>query len=330
MNPDSDTLLQEALRLKREKRHEEAWQLFQVLAEDFEDSSFFHANRAHLALLVGRPEEGADFAGEALRLRPDNTFARSIFARLLSELGRDEDALEQLRLRLEQEFDRFDFKRLVQFCANAGELETAERVFVQWQPLRKDDPDFFLAMAEGYRKLGRKQKAAELYARVLELEPDHAFAQQQALAVKLEETDSAAGVRELELMLRLPENQNSVHLLNLLARALKKEGRYEEAAEAFRKLLALEPDNRYYQKQLGFVCSKWGNYRAVVQLLTPCFEEDPDDVYVSRTLLAAMRRTGQKTEALRLMDRMIARHPKPGRFYGLKKQISRWPPGMKY
>jgi tetratricopeptide (TPR) repeat protein len=327
MNGNPRALLREAIDLKRQKDYSRAWDIFASLAGDLRRSDFFWSNFAHLALIMDRTEEGIEFAREALNLRPGNTFARSIFAQLLSKAGREQDALDNFRIRLEQEFHVMDFKSMVRLAAETGSLDTAEAVYEQWQEAMKGDPEFFLIMAEGYRRSGRKEKATALYRQALNLDPDNAFTRRQALSVSLEGKSPSATIRELEMMLKLPDNKDNVHLMDLLAGQLKRKGRYEEAVDLFKRILTIRPDNLYYQKQLGFVFSKMGNHQAVIDLLVPCMEADPQDRFVSRTLVAALKRSGRKEEALRLMDRLIGRHPKVKGLYGLRKDIEKWPSG---
>jgi predicted Zn-dependent protease len=317
--------LDEAIELKKRKEYDRAWELFDSLRGALDGSYFFWSNFAHLALLMGRYDDGIGFAENALDRKPENAFARSVLAQLLARLGRSNDAAEQFRIRLEQEYNAMDFRLLVDAAVKLGDMEPAEAVFEQWRNRKKNDPSLFQALADGYRRLGEAEKAETMYRKALELDPGNAFARRQSLSMKLGKTAPSAGIRELETMLRLKENRENVHLMDLLGRQLKKEKRYEEAEAIYRKILAIRPEGLFYRKQLGFVLSKRKDFEGVVRMLSPCFEEDPDDMFVRRTLTAAMKRTGRKEEALRLVDRLIAESPNPGKLHGLRKEIEKWP-----
>ena len=322
---DTHSLFREALRLKRERQYEQAWDLLLSLHEHHECSDFYWGSLAHLALMTNRIERGIEYAQQALRLRRDNTFARSILAQLLERLGHRDDALEQYRLRLEAEFDGWDYKRLVGLGVEAGNLSAAEAIFGQWRDVRPGDPDLPLALAEGHRRLGEGARALPLYETVLEMEPGNSFARKQYFRLRLEGAPADAGARELETMLRLPDNRGDVHLMDLLAEKVDDEGDHERAAGLYRRILELRPDSRYFRTRLGFVLSRLGASEAVVELLAPCFEEDPSNRYVTQSLMSAMKRLGRKEEALRLVERSLSRRPDVKQLHGLKRRIESWP-----
>lgn len=128
--------------------------------------------------------------------------------------------------------------RQAEAAREAGNLAAAYDHIAPLLAERPDDNRLLLALARMHSSAGDTMQAAELFARVLETEPDNLEAYQALVYAGIEIRDFAgAGLYLSELLKRQPDNPRYVALAGRLARA---QGDNAKALELFRQAMALE------------------------------------------------------------------------------------------
>lgn len=116
--------------------------------------------------------------------------------------------------------------------------------------------DALFGQAFGCHNINQLEKAAELYLRVLELDPGHANALHLLGVIHLQQGNAAEAARLIEkavtLLPRVPEVQ-----INLGA-AFKQLGRLDEAEACYRKAIRLSPNNASALNNLGMLLYEKG------------------------------------------------------------------------
>jgi tetratricopeptide (TPR) repeat protein len=316
--------LETALRLKREKRYQEAWALFEELAAGELRSPYFWSNYAHLAYLLGRYRQAREFVETALSLDPESRFSRALYAGILLRNREITEALRLIDELMEEQLEVRLLRRLVKVAESLGQLPELETRFNTWLVRYGDRLDFLGVAAEYFQKCGRHDRAIELYTRIVSRNREDTFAYERLIDLKTRGKTGPEKIRELETVLRLPSQEKNVHLLGLLAREYKKANRFEPALRLYRRILTLDPHNWFEKKQMGFLYARMGSYPQAMEVLGECLLQDPDDHFVRQSFLAACRRTANQERALQVIDQILIRHPEKKNYLGIRKKVVAW------
>lgn len=249
-NPDDPNVLHLFGVLHQQSGYSErAVELIQQAIEQCSDEASFHSNLSEPQRTLGRLDEAAASAREALRLRPDYPEALNNLGLALHELGRHEEAISQ--------------------------YETALSL----------QPDFAMAQnnrGSALRALGRMDEAVEAYRAALQLEPKLARAHAnlgQLLAEQGRLIEALSHCRDaVKYQPNLPAGHNSLGNVLLLLQ------RWAEAADAFVMAVRLQPGLATAQANLGLALRQQGQTAAALSCLSRAVELAPDDVASWRQL----------------------------------------------
>ena len=232
--------------------------------------------------------EGAVEAFTRARAAEDNAFVSTQVGRALLALGRAEEALEAAR--------------------------TA---------LRRHGRDLQLLQMEGdaLQRLGRREEAIASYEAARALEPADPMAERRLLEARLRELPAEEAITEVARLLEVPSYAERGWLHAVHGRLLHEAGHHAEAAAAFRRALAADPDDAFVRRLLGFAAWKAGEADAAIQALRPLFLADPSDRYVRATLLAAYGHVGRADEATATVEEALHAHPEAKALYGELRRL---------
>lgn len=324
MTESFNTRLSQAVQLKKSKKYQPAWELFQVLADDNPRSAYFWSNFAHLALLMNRWRQAKEFVETALSLEPNHRFSRSLHARVLLHFQELTDALDTVRQLDEAKPNLFLLRSLVKAFERADRLPELADLFNDWLQRHGDDADFVSIAAEYFHKIGNNEKAIELYQNLMKRGKANDYAYQRLIALKTVGKSHEEKVRQLEMIVKMPEQGKNVHLLGLLAQEYKKLGEFDKAEQIYRTIAKLAPQDLFQRKQTGFLYAKKGDHAQAIEILSRCLLDDPDDVYVRSALFAAYHKQGDKEGAKNLIRQILARYPEKKIYYGQLKKVEKW------
>jgi tetratricopeptide (TPR) repeat protein len=190
----------------------------------------------------GRLAQAEQMYRQVLRWQPDQPDAYHLLGLLAAQLNRPEDALplfeRAIALNPAVPENHANYSNALTIAAR---IDDAEAAFAKAISLRPDSPEPLMNLATVRRSRGDLDKSDRLLCRSLALRPDWPDAQLNLANVALarrrfgEATTLFACAPEAEPLLRS-------HLRELRA-AAGRAGRLDEAAAAFRRLLAVDPDN---------------------------------------------------------------------------------------
>lgn len=247
-------------------------------------------------------------------------------------------------------------RKIAQAYRAQGRLDLARKYYLQEV---RDDPgntDLLFELAEMTLESGDVATAAAKFAQIVELEPEHveshfALGRIQLLQGQPKEALACFDVvRELmidepgfpeldarigEALLKLgrtveagkrlkiavendPENSD---VLMLLGNSLQAAGKSQAAADAFRRVLALDADNPYAHHRLGACLLRQGRYAAGLEHCLHAVQARPDFVAAMYTAVLAHLHLAQWREARSLLHRALRREPRNPTLQQLRKRL---------
>ncbi len=215
---------------------------------------------------------------EAIALKPKDVTLRSRYGQLLIDRGWPQDALPHL-------------------AAVLGEATPAEAARVR------------LLMGVAEAESGHPERALQHYRRALELDPELAEARANLALLQLEAGDAA----DAEAALRAALEQRPGHpdLHSALADALRIQGRDGEAADRYRTVLRLRPDDRRAANNLAWLLATSADSAlrdpagALALAERAASGSGSDDITILDTLAVAQAAVGRFEAAIETLDRAL-------------------------
>lgn len=300
--------------------------------------------RTHARLLAsaGRGEEARDRYAALLARYPDDPEARWELGRLLTEMGRLEDArvhFRELYRWPEWRDGAWFFTGLIdesladpdqalrayrrvlgggyyvsarirsaEIMAEAGPLRWARRHLAA-TPRHAESDDVRLYRAESALlfRADRPEEAMEVLDDALDAHPEHA----DLLYARAMTAERVGRIDVLERDLRaiIDRDPNHAEALNALGYTLAdRTDRYQEALELVERALALDPDEYHIVDSMGWVLYRLGRYEEAAAHLRRSYEGEPDPV-VAAHLGEVLWALGLRDEAREIWDSALEEAP---------------------
>jgi tetratricopeptide (TPR) repeat protein len=315
--------LNTGIKLKREKKFNEALGIFLELLEECPQDTYLLANLGHLYFLMKDYESALKMLERACNIKPQGEFVLKLKADVLLKLNRAEEAEYVLQKILDKKFDLEIVKQLVKCYIQQSKFHDALQLITRAMNIIDYDRDLELMHGEILSQLNMYQEAEECFKRIISHNPEDNFAYLRLVMIKLKCKSNQEVINELKNILTIPSKRNNAYLHGLLAEAYQRMGMYKDALKEYKEALKLNPDNIFIRKHLGFCYSKLGTYDEVINMLRECIHISPDDPYVRSTLLAAYRKTNRLSEAKELLKELIIKYPNKKSFWGILKKIEK-------
>jgi tetratricopeptide (TPR) repeat protein len=225
------------------KKHEEAVAVSRRLVAERPDTGAAHANLVAALRLSGDTAGALKAAEEAGKREEFRSLSHVLKANVLKADGKPAEALSELRaaVRIDPE-NVAALELLAQAAIKAGDLDEGRRVLERAARLVPGNVRVRMSLGILAQTLGREGEAKAWYEEVLRLHPDTAPAANN-LSYLLAANFATSG-RAVDLARRAvaaePEN---AEYRDTLAVALSANNRHEEAAEASREAMRLDPEN---------------------------------------------------------------------------------------
>ena len=166
-----------------------------------------------------------------------------------------------------------------------------------------------MRLGEAYWAAAKFPEVVRAVERALKLRPDWAEAhvifgraRMQAGGSVVESSRSAE--EHFREAIRLEPDRIEGHLN--LAAALRSLGKYPEALEAYRRVLALAPGHPAAIGGTASMLERLGQFEAARELLAPVLERGMDSLELALPYAAISRYTGEKVGAMDLLERLLA------------------------
>jgi tetratricopeptide (TPR) repeat protein len=212
-----------------------------ILTTDPQDVETLMAT-AHICKAMEKFDDARDFFSQVLQIEPLNAVAREqleLLGKLSVEAQAGTEPVEDIYRRFQEQLDTLSPKEAI------AELETIIHSY----------PDFAIGhndLAVFYYNSGNKQKAVQHYQMAAHLQPDNMTLQKNLadfLFVEEGRMEEALQIYVNILQVQ-PEDTETLLISGHICVALRK---FEDAAEFYRRVLALDPDNQDADRNLDAV-----------------------------------------------------------------------------
>jgi Flp pilus assembly protein TadD len=295
---------------KQEGRFSEAIAEFERALESEPDNHFILSHLAHIYQQQGKLEEASRLIDRALKASPANPFAHSIKGEILFQRGNMEDAAaifeEVLNLKPD---DAYAHSKLGVIYRKQDRTEEAMSVLNRGLEISPADPSLHHALGDVYSQSGKDEEAVAEYQKAVDLDPEDEYAFRGLLSSRAKGRDAKSIISQLQKILKIPLRRQNPHLHALLAKYLRQEKQYEEAAAELRESVKLRPRSLYFQVQLAFCYSKLGQYSRVIELLEPIHRVRQRDPLITKALAKAYAGVGRIEDARRLLIGILHIYP---------------------
>ncbi len=179
---------------------------------------------------------------ESLERAPDSKYRRYYAAQAAAALGRIPQAIAELEAAASQGWDTLEAEmQIAALRIRAGELEAAERLIARHERGGTDRACWYYACGLLREAQGLCAEAIEAYEKALKLSPEHVEAQFRAARLYDLRGDDQRAIGLYEKIALQP--RCAVNALINLAVLYEDLGRYEQAAQCLRRVLATHPNH---------------------------------------------------------------------------------------
>ncbi len=195
----------------------------------------------------------------------------------LKDAERPTEALAASRLELERSPDSpWAHNTHGVVLLKLNRLVEAEKSFMRALELGPGHRNALYNMADTLRRQGRFGDSIRWYRETLDAHPEFALAHGGLGFVLFHLGQYEPAARSLQTAVALGPDTVTVSTLHLLAEALRKLRRNEEAIEAYRDVLRIDPEFAYAQAGIGYALSDLKRYEESLEWLARSVAEEPE------------------------------------------------------
>ncbi|HID55141.1 TPA: tetratricopeptide repeat protein [Candidatus Poribacteria bacterium] len=248
-------------------------------------------NLAICYLKMGKLKEAENILEQAAEISPDNPYLMYNLGIIYLKMGRYERAVGKFMRCLDVEELSADARMGLGLCyAKMNRRREAIGEFEEVAKLRPDDPQVWYNIGVLAFESGELDRSKEAFRRAKEL----------GYKGGIEEFLKAiAGMRKREAKLAYNEGVS-----------LQRDERYEEAIEAFKKALQLDPKMKRAYLNAAFCLSRLDNPEGAIEMLNKALEADPDFFEAHFNLGVIYLEMGRPRQAIEPLRRAVKLKPK--------------------
>jgi len=295
---------------KQEGRLSDAITEFEQALDSNPDDYFALSSLAHIYLQQDNLEEANILIDRSLKVNPENPFAHTIKGEILfkeGKIGESATVFEEI-LNLKPD-DSYSYSKLGVIYRKQNRTEKAISILNRGLEVDPDNPSLHHALGDVYAQQGRDEDAVTEYQKAVELDPKDEYAFRGLVSSKAKGRNNKATIAQLQKVLKIPSRRQNAHLHALLARHLKQEKQYEEAAAEYRESVKLQPRSLFFQTQLAYCYSKLEQYPRVIELLEPIQKVKAHDPIITRALAKAYEGVDRLEDARKLLIDILYIYP---------------------
>lgn len=259
--------------LIRQQKPQEAEHTLSRAVRIFSDFSRAHEGLAEALIMQGRLSEALEALERAAELEPGNASVRMKKAKVLTGMGRDDDASREFEESFKLTPHREDLVRglNLQRMGNIREAENVYRDVLQKDPSNVDALRLLAGVAMRAKQWG---DAEMLLERALELAPDY-FQGWMDIGMARQEQDKTEGAIEayrqvMRLEPHKPHGYTSAGTLYAMI------GEHDKAMELLQQAVEIDSGNFGALSGIGHVQKTIGNQAAAIDSYRRCVERNPD------------------------------------------------------
>lgn len=300
---DADYVLKKlpVLLLKMGKPHAAAQWLREAIEKNPDDIDSLLL-LARLDISFGEMDEAIAIYEKILKLAPDNSTVRLRLGYLYSQQGRHKEGEETIRALLVKDPESYyALLYLARLASQSGDHDSAidlyeKTLLLHWSP------ELVYEVAEFYKKREQYKRVEELYASVLEKEPENEQAALGRVHALILDGREKQALDELARTRKFTQNVTNIDLIS--SRVLIRMRKLDQANALLEKILAREESStaRYMLAVIRYEANKKEAALAHLRKITHEDEEFEGAVILQSKILNELRRT---TEAVTLLRRLI-------------------------
>ncbi|MGC2331909.1 MAG: tetratricopeptide repeat protein [Candidatus Acidiferrales bacterium] len=243
---------------------------------------------------------------KALELDPDSTVVKERLAEIYAESRHTRDAVIEAQDVLKADPNNVDAHRLlariyVQALGDMGagdvQQQNIEKAVAEFQAILKVDPtDTYSALwlARLYRFENRHSEAEQVLRGLIQREPDNGPALEQLSQLLIDEGRSQEAI---DLLTRTAGDSASPDIYDLLGDAYTQAKDYPKAEDAYRKAIALDPDDPGHRHGLAQALLSENKYAEALEQFKKLAELEPGTAENYLRMAQLDRRLGQYDDA---------------------------------
>jgi serine/threonine-protein kinase len=255
-----------------------------------------------------------DSIRHALDLDPVDSRIRVSLATVYIGTGKSREAIAELRPAIARRPNDDEARRLLaEALASQGWSEEALQEYRQAIAVRPNAFRNHSALGGFYFRAGRYAEAAAAYQSVTEVQPDSTWGFINLGAAYLAAGDNRRALENFQRSLTLAPEPEAYSNIGTIHYA---EGRYQDAAIAYERAVALGPRNPISHRNLGDAYLRLGardkaraEYRQAVDLTGDLLKVNPRDARMLASHALYLAKAGRRTEALRDAGKAAAMKP---------------------
>jgi tetratricopeptide (TPR) repeat protein len=266
---------------------------------------------AEVAIDQHKPEEGIQWADQALATDSKNTQARLLKAMALSSAGKRGEARTELE-QLTQAFrdDKSAYLQLGLLEIEEKNYPKAEVVLEKLEDLGSDSPQDSQVQFSRSADLDKAYRALKTE---LEHSPNHPLVHELLASISIQSGQYDRAISECHALLLL--NANTLHAYLRLARAFRLKGDWNSYVSNLEQAQRLTPADVSLTVQLASALERTGRQGDAIRQYRRALESRPDEARLLNSLASAVLETnGNVDEALRLALRAVQKSPDEPKF----------------
>jgi tetratricopeptide (TPR) repeat protein len=256
---------------------------------------------------------------KAMEVDPESLFLRVELAELYWRIGRIADAVRDTEAVLKIDPDQIDAHRLLAnlYWRNLGAAqpdkvakESLRKAIEHFEALTRLQPaegENFLVLGRLYRLNNQRDKAAEVFKKVLSADADSKGARASLAQLYFDQGEYDEAV---ELLKKVPEDEMDAALLGMLGFAYLQTRDFDAAVAMYEKALTQDPENQEVRRAYAEALMAGGRTAAARTELQKILQADPDDGATYLRLAQLDRQEGRFESARQELER--ARNLMPG------------------
>lgn len=291
--------------LKRQRCYDEAERALLELMEEYGDDPRIKKNMADVMLRQNRLQNALLLINEVLILDPKDGEAMIIKGNVYYKRRKYKEAMEWFQGAFRYKRSTFCLQMLIKCMIKTNKINDAMLLLEsEIKKVNKEDTRFLRSKAEILEAKGEVDAAIEVYAKILEFTPQDKFIYKELIRLKTRKLDNVRASEEISTLLKVPSYSKNEHLYLQQAENYKKQLKYEEAIDVYKKGLEVSPGNLFIKKQIGFCCNRLKKYDMAVKYLKEAFMQEPTDFILRKTLFSVLKTLNRREEIINLIESM--------------------------
>ena len=305
---DANLLCRLGASLIKQERAREAEHTLSRAVNLFSNFSRAHEGLAESLIMQGKLPEALESLQRAARLEPGSASVRMKQAKVLTALGRDDDATRQFEESFKLTPHREDLVRGLRLQI-LGDLKAAERVYRDVLIQDPDDVDALRLLAGIAMRAKQWGDAEVLLEKSVALAPDYSQSWMDLGKARQEQDKIDAALEALQHAIRLEPLKPNAYAASGTASAMS--GRHVEAIEYYSKALEMDAKHGGALSGMGHVLKTIGQQDEAIASYRECIRHNPGhgEAYWSLANLKTFRFTKDDITAMEAQledDRLLA------------------------